>query len=163
METPLNRRLELSVPGCSSGVKNKPAKQEMQETWVWSLGWEDPLEEEKTTHSNILAWENSTDRGQRFPESDLTEWLSMHMDTGRLGDWITGQLFHQSSLCIKKFPEKPKRRKFRELPNQSACLCHCARSQALGAQMKLCSGPYLLYCYLCIWLLIYTLYNKQWI
>ena len=30
--------------------------QEMQETWVQSLGWEDPLEEEMTTHSSILAW-----------------------------------------------------------------------------------------------------------
>ena len=28
----------------------------MQETWVWSLGWEDLLEEEKATHSSILAW-----------------------------------------------------------------------------------------------------------
>ena len=29
----------------------------MQETWVWSLDWENPLEEELTTHSSILAWE----------------------------------------------------------------------------------------------------------
>ena len=29
--------------------------QEMQETWVQSLGWEDPLEEEMATHSNVLA------------------------------------------------------------------------------------------------------------
>ena len=29
----------------------------MQETRVWSLGWEDPLEEEMATHSSILAWE----------------------------------------------------------------------------------------------------------
>ena len=29
----------------------------MQETWVWSLGWEDPLEKGMTTHSSILAWE----------------------------------------------------------------------------------------------------------
>ena len=29
----------------------------MQETWVWSLVWEDPLEEGKATHSSILAWE----------------------------------------------------------------------------------------------------------
>ena len=29
----------------------------MQETWVRSLGWEDPLEEETATHSSILAWE----------------------------------------------------------------------------------------------------------
>ena len=29
----------------------------MQEALVWSLGWEDPLEKEMATHSNILAWE----------------------------------------------------------------------------------------------------------
>ena len=29
----------------------------MQETRVWSLGWEDPLEKEMATHSNIFAWE----------------------------------------------------------------------------------------------------------
>ena len=34
-------------------VKNLPA---MQETWVWSLGWEDPLEKGMATHSSILAW-----------------------------------------------------------------------------------------------------------
>ena len=34
-------------------VKNPPA---MWETWVWSLGWEDPLEEGMATHSSILAW-----------------------------------------------------------------------------------------------------------
>ena len=34
-------------------VKNLPA---MQETWVQSLGWEDPLEKEMATHSRILAW-----------------------------------------------------------------------------------------------------------
>ena len=35
-------------------VKNLPA---MQETWVQSLGWEDPLEKEMATYSGILAWE----------------------------------------------------------------------------------------------------------
>ena len=34
-------------------VKNLPA---MQKTWVWSLCWEDPLEEGMATHSGILAW-----------------------------------------------------------------------------------------------------------
>ena len=34
-------------------VKNLPA---MRETWVQSLGWEDPLEKGKTTYSSILAW-----------------------------------------------------------------------------------------------------------
>ena len=34
-------------------VKNLPA---MWETWVQSLGWEDPLKKEMATHSSILAW-----------------------------------------------------------------------------------------------------------
>ena len=38
------------------GVKNHLPMQEMQEMWVGSLGWEDPLEEEMATHSSSLAW-----------------------------------------------------------------------------------------------------------
>ena len=34
-------------------VNDPPA---MQETWVGSLGWEDPLEEGMATHSSVLAW-----------------------------------------------------------------------------------------------------------
>ena len=34
-------------------VKNLPA---MRETWVQSMGWEDPLEKEMATHSSVLAW-----------------------------------------------------------------------------------------------------------
>ena len=34
-------------------VKNLPA---VQETWVRSLGWEDPLEKEMATHTSVLAW-----------------------------------------------------------------------------------------------------------
>ena len=41
-------------------VKNPPA---MQETWVRSLGREDPLEKETATHSSTLAWENPMDGG----------------------------------------------------------------------------------------------------
>ena len=54
-------------------VKNLPA---MQETWVRSLGWEDPLEKNKATHSSILArripW---TPRGHK--ELDTTERLAL--------------------------------------------------------------------------------------
>ena len=35
----------------------------MQEIWVHFLGWEDPLEEGMSTHSNILAWRIPMDRG----------------------------------------------------------------------------------------------------
>ena len=41
-------------------VKCLPA---MQETWVQSLGWKDPLEEGMATHSSILAWRIPMDRG----------------------------------------------------------------------------------------------------
>ena len=38
-------------------VKNSPVPmQETEETWVQSLGWEDPLEEGMGTHPSILAW-----------------------------------------------------------------------------------------------------------
>ena len=42
------------LPGCS--VKNLPTMQETQETCVWSLGQEDPLDEQMAIHSRILAW-----------------------------------------------------------------------------------------------------------
>ena len=41
------------APFVAQLVKNPPA---MRETWVQSLGWEDPLEKGKATHSSILAW-----------------------------------------------------------------------------------------------------------
>ena len=45
----LHRRASL----VAQRLKRLPA---MQETWVRSLGWEDPLEKEMATHSSILAW-----------------------------------------------------------------------------------------------------------
>ena len=53
-----------------------------EETRVWSLGWEDPLEESMATHSSILAWRIPLDRGawraavHGVTESDMTEQLS---------------------------------------------------------------------------------------
>ena len=46
----------LRLPG-GSAVKNAPAVQEPQETWVQSLGQEDPLEESMVTQSSFFAWE----------------------------------------------------------------------------------------------------------
>ena len=54
-------------------VKNLPA---VWETWVWSLGWEGPLEKGKATHSSILAW--------RIPSTIQS------MGSQRVGhDWVT--------------------------------------------------------------------------
>ena len=58
--------------------------QELHETWIRSLGREDPLEEGMAAHSSILAWK-IPDRGawwaaspQGCKELDTTEQLSMH-------------------------------------------------------------------------------------
>ena len=61
--------------------KNLPA---MQETWVQSLDWEDPLEEEMATHSSILAW--------RIPWTEEPGGLQSMM-LQRVGyDWVTNTL-----------------------------------------------------------------------
>ena len=66
-------------------VKNLPA---MQETWVGSLDWEDPLEKEKATHSNILAW--------RIP------WTVRSMGSQRIRhDWATFTSLHLELLCTQ--------------------------------------------------------------
>ena len=78
-------------------VKNLPA---MQETWVRSLGQEDPLEEEMATHSGMLVLKKS--HGQRslagyspwgHKESDTTEQLTLsHFTTSTVveGPWWAG-------------------------------------------------------------------------
>ena len=50
----------LQVSLVAQMVENLPV---MWETWVQSLGWEDPLEEGMATHSSILAWGIPMDRG----------------------------------------------------------------------------------------------------
>jgi len=46
-------------------VKRLPT---MWETWVQSLGWEDLLEKEMATHSNILAWKKKTKKQKTWTE-----------------------------------------------------------------------------------------------
>ena len=55
-------------------VKNPPA---MQETWVRSLGWEDPLEKQKATHPSILAWRIPWTVSSMGSQRDTTEQLSL--------------------------------------------------------------------------------------
>ena len=61
-------------------VKNLPA---MQETWVRSLGWEDPLEKGKAIHSSILAW--------RIPRAE--EWRATVA-------WVTKELDRTEQLTL---------------------------------------------------------------
>ena len=57
-------------------VKNLPA---MWESWLRSLGWEDPLEKGTATHSSLLAWRIPwTVYPQGHKELDMTERLSLY-------------------------------------------------------------------------------------
>ena len=65
----------------------------IQETWVWSLGWRDLLEEGMATHSSILAWEIPMDR---------EAWqATVHVVTKR-NDWVTKHTIAQLLTCIIK-------------------------------------------------------------
>ena len=63
-------------------VKNPPAE---CETWVRSLGWEDPLEKGKAIHSSILAWRIPWTSPWGRKESDTTERLSQWVQNFCLG------------------------------------------------------------------------------
>ena len=75
----IGTRIELNKS--NTRLKHLPV---MQETWVQSLGWEDPLKKEMAAHSSILAWKNPMDREAwgatvhgGHKESDVTERLTL--------------------------------------------------------------------------------------
>ena len=61
----------------AQSVKNLPA---MQETPVWFLGWEDPLENGKAYPLQYSGLENSMDSRWGHKVSDITEWLSLSLN-----------------------------------------------------------------------------------
>ena len=73
-----------------SSVENLP---DMQKTWVWSLGWEDPLQKEMATHSSILAW--------RIPRTEGPGGLQS-MGSQRLGhDWVTNTFTFKADCLLR--------------------------------------------------------------
>jgi len=79
--------------------------QEIQETWVQSLDWEDLLEKEITAHSSILAWKIPTGYGPwGHKESDTTEhatYLFIGIATQTSGSYI------HLLLSYQKLPPDP--------------------------------------------------------
>ena len=64
--------------------------QEMQETQIWSLGQEDPLEKEMVTHSTVLAWKISQTEEQ---------WTHTHTHTN------TPYIYNWSEAFVKVRPQ----------------------------------------------------------
>ena len=99
----------------------------MWETWVWSLGWEDPLEKGITTHSTVLAWRIPWTKEPRgyspwgCKELQTTEQLTLSDFQGDLWLWhaVYSLLFCGAVLrCSKKKRSKRQRRKGKIYPTE---------------------------------------------
>ena len=110
----------------------------MQEKWVWSLGWEDALEKEMATHSNILAWEIPWTeepgglRSMGLQKSDTTYWLNNNDIPLHLMNWCGSSLCE--ALCASC--GTPSTKQFTSRPHPSSP----AHTEAQGRpQVRTCS------------------------
>ena len=105
-------------------AKNLPVMQEMQETWVRSLGLEDSLEKEMATHSSILAWRipwtkepgglQSMGHQERLRANACVK--GIHMDSkcgerGALCNQPEGRLTFINHGCVEEIAKRNRRRK----------------------------------------------------
>ena len=91
-----DRALKSEASQIALVIKNLLLRQETKEMWVWSLGWEDPLEEGMATHSSVLSWRIPwTEQHPRIPSmgsqrvghdwNDLAEGLSTEGKMNEIG------------------------------------------------------------------------------
>ena len=92
----------------AQSVKNPPA---MMETWVWSLGREDPLDWEMATHSSILAW--------RIPVDRAAWWATVH----GVAEWDTMERLSTAHARNQLLSQWPKRISATQGPHET---CHSA-------------------------------------
>ena len=71
-------RFEMGASLVALTVRNLPA---MWESWVWSLTWEDPLEEGMATHCSILVWRIPVDRGAWGRGRGYSPWCHKELDS----------------------------------------------------------------------------------
>ena len=84
-------------------VKSLPA---VQETWVWSFGQEDSLEEERATRSSILAWripQTEEPGGLQSMGSQRVEHITLSLSYFHF-NWIPPQFYFKISQSIGKYP-----------------------------------------------------------
>ena len=85
----------------------------MQETWVWALGWEDPLEKEMAIYSSTIAW--------KIPWTEEPGRLQS-MGLQRVGhDWATSLITHVF-ICLSSYPAWPKCKKIGWNQENSLCM-----------------------------------------
>ena len=82
-------------------VNHSLVMQESQETWIWFLGQEDPLEEKMATHSRILAWKIPMEPG-RLQSSSVQSLSPVQLFET---PWTAAR---QASLSITSFQSLPK-------------------------------------------------------
>ena len=81
-------------------VKKPPA---MSETWIWSLGWDDPLEKGIATHSSILAWRIPWTEEPSRPQSMGLQRLGHDLATNTF-PFFPGGSDGKESACLRSNP-----------------------------------------------------------
>ena len=98
--------LQFGASLVAQRLKRLPA---MRETWVRSLGREDPLEKEIATHSSVLVWripwmeEPGELQSTGHKESDMTERLHFHFSSFNLSVWFTSVQFSSVAQSCPTF------------------------------------------------------------
>ena len=138
-------------------VKNMPA---MQETWVWSLGQEDPWEKEMVTHSSILTW--------RIPwTEDVTLDNSFHFSELLITWNEDPNLPHKAFQSL--FSQEPLVHTCEQLSNSCITMCTCYFIPSLCTPLlrdhDLYEGGARLYhlsWWLSSWLILHTSCQESW-
>ena len=121
----------LGFPGGSDGQESSS----MQETWIWSRGWEDPLEKGTAIHFSILAW--------RIPSTEKPRMLQSMGSQKVRQDWATFTFMNERwawvniYFCLRGFilglqekiaaqAQKKRRQKHQRIAGIYSLVKHCA-------------------------------------
>ena len=82
-------------------VKSLPT---MRKTWVWSLGWEDPLEKELATYSSTLSWKIPGDGDGQGSLASCSPRGCKELDTTERLNWTALSIEHLGDSVVKNLP-----------------------------------------------------------
>ena len=114
----------------------------MQETWVWSLGWEDPLEKEMATYCSILAWRVpwTEEPGAGGPQSMGLQRVRHNSATEQQQGRSVGFLCVRFSLCLAFHAPYPRVKFFNMREVYLRVLANCARGMGFPVCLFLTHG-----------------------